>query len=89
MTQQHRQHFSFPHFQITGNGIGAEGGKAIGEALKANTSLTQLNLWVIQQHQHFSFSHFKSQRMKLEMMEGEPLLRHSRQTLHSLNLILE
>ena len=50
--------FISTYSQITGNQIGAEGGKAIGEALKSNTSLTELNLTVAQQQQqHFSFSH--------------------------------
>ena len=47
--QQQQQHFSFPHPQITDNQIGAEGGKAIAEALKTNTSLTWLDLSTTQQ----------------------------------------
>ena len=55
---------------------------------KINRGATELNLRVIQHHrQHFSFSHFKSQGIELEMKEGKPLVRHSRQTLHSRNLI--
>ena len=49
--QQQQQHFSYLHPQSTGNGIGAEGGKAIAEALKTNTSLTKLYLSVTQQQQ--------------------------------------
>ena len=57
---------------------------------KINGGATKLNLRLIQQHQHFSFSHFlKTQGIKLEMKEGKPLLRHSRKTLHSRNLVLE
>ena len=87
---QQQQHFSFPHPQITGNKIGDEGVKAICEALKTNTSLTELNLSVTQQQQqHFHFHIYKSQTIKLELKEGKPLVRRSRQTLHSRNLILD
>ena len=40
--------FHFHISQITDNEIGDEGGRAIGEALKTNTSLTQLYLDLIQ-----------------------------------------
>ena len=46
--QQQNQHFSFPHSQITGNEIGDEGGKAIAEALKTNTSLTTFDTYGMQ-----------------------------------------
>ena len=133
LTQQpQQQHFSFSHFQITANNIGSEGCRAIAATLKTNTSLTELNLGLTQhKYQLFSFSHsqitankigdegwraiaaaleantslkklclsceaiktlslyifLKSQGIKLEMMEPEPLLRDSRATLHSLYLI--
>ena len=45
--------FHFLHFKITYNRIRDGGGRAIGEALKTNTSLTQLYLYVIQQQQRF------------------------------------
>ena len=73
---QHQQHFSFIHSQITVNGIGAEGVKAIGEALKTNSSLKVLNLKTTQQQQQFSLYIHKSQAIKLELKEGKPLVRH-------------
>ena len=75
-------------FQIKVNRFGDEGCRAICEALKTNTSLKELNIWMIKQKNTFHVSHFEPQGMKLEMKEGEPLLRHSRQTLHSRNLFL-
>ena len=74
--------------------IGDEGAKAICEALKTNTSLTQLNLWVTQlppsNKQHCALSHFpKSQRISLDLKEPRPFVRHSRQTHHSLDFISE
>ena len=58
--QQHNT-FHFHIFQITGNEIGDEGWRAIAEALKTNTSLTKLDLGMIQ-HYHFSFSHLPNHR---------------------------
>ena len=43
MTQQQRHK--------TGNKIGAEGARALSEALKVNTTLTTLDLWGVQQQQ--------------------------------------
>ena len=88
LIQQHH-HFSFSHLQITDNKIGDEGGKVIAEALKINTSLTKLFLWsdTTTNNNTFHFHNFKSRGMELEMKDVEPLVRHSRQTLHSLNSI--
>ena len=35
---------SYIHYVCTGNGIGAEGAKGLGEALNLNTTLTTLHL---------------------------------------------
>ena len=35
---------SYIHYVCTDNGIGAEGAKGLGEALKLNSSITTLNL---------------------------------------------
>ena len=35
-------HYGVPLFSLQGNGLGAEGGKAIAEALKVNTSITDI-----------------------------------------------
>ena len=75
------------HPKTTVNQIGDEGAGAIGEALKANSSLEKLHLGIIiQQYHHFYFHVFKTRIIKLEMKDQKSLLRHSRQTLHSKNL---
>ena len=48
MTQTSPELFILTLFKITGNEIGAEGGRAIAETLKTNTSLTQLDLELTQ-----------------------------------------
>ena len=69
--KQHRH--SFFTFRVTGNEIGAEGGRAIGEALKTNTSLTRLNLLVILHHQHFSYFTFRVTGNEIEAEGGRAI----------------
>ena len=89
MTRQHNNTFRFLIPQITGNEIGDDGCSAIAKALEINTSLTKIKLELFKaQHRRFHFSHFlKSQTIKLEPKEGEPLVKHLRETLHLLNLV--
>lgn len=49
-------------FRIADNGIGAEGCKTISKALKASTSLTKLNLALMQQDKHIQFYIFNNKQ---------------------------
>ena len=71
------------------NEIGAEGWKAIAEALKINTSLTLFSFEIKKDSLNICVSHFQFKAVKLGTMNAKSLVRHSRQTLHSRNLILE